>query len=60
MPTDDPMVFDGEVKPLEIELWGVAGGAEGQQIIQIIAQSWGQAGVKTTIQLPGRLHALGT
>ena len=48
VPTEDPMVFDGEVKPLEIELWGVAGGAEGQQILQIIAQAWGQAGVKTT------------
>jgi peptide/nickel transport system substrate-binding protein len=48
VPTDDPMVLDGEVKPLEIELWGIAGGAEGQQILQIIAQAWGQAGVKTT------------
>ncbi len=60
VPTDDPMVLDGEVKPLEIELWGVAGGAEGQQIIQIIAQSWGQAGCEDHLQLPGCLHALGS
>lgn len=48
VPTEDPMVLDGEVKPLEIELWGVAGDTASQQIIQVIGQAWNQAGVKTT------------
>jgi len=48
VPTDDPMVFDGEVMPLAIELWGIGGDTQSQQIIQVIAQAWGQAGVKTT------------
>lgn len=47
-PTDDPMVLDGEVMPFEMELWGIAGDTSQQQIIQVIAQAWNQAGIKTT------------
>lgn len=48
VPTDDPLVLDGEVKPLEIELWGIAGDSGQQQIIQVIEQAWKQLGVKTS------------
>jgi peptide/nickel transport system substrate-binding protein len=50
VPTNDPQVGDGEVKPFEMELWGISGDTQTQQIVQIIAQSWTQIGVKTTPQ----------
>ena len=50
VPTTDPNVGDGEVKPLDIELWGLAGDSQAQQIVQVIAQSWNAIGVKTTPQ----------
>jgi peptide/nickel transport system substrate-binding protein len=49
VPTDDPNVADGEVKPLDIELWFVSGQAQDEQVCQIIAQSWNSIGVKTTV-----------
>lgn len=48
VPTDDPMVLDGDVMPLELELWGISGDTTQQQTLQVIAQAWGQAGVKTS------------
>jgi peptide/nickel transport system substrate-binding protein len=33
---------------LEIELWGIAGDTSSQQVIQVIANSWSQIGVKTS------------
>ncbi|MCC7276270.1 MAG: ABC transporter substrate-binding protein [Alphaproteobacteria bacterium] len=47
-PVNDPMVLDGPQKKLEIELWGVAGDTTQQQILQVVAQAWGQLGVKTS------------
>ena len=37
----------GPVKPFEMELWGLAGDTQTQQICQVIAQSWNELGVKT-------------
>lgn len=48
VPTDDPMVLDGEVKKFEMELWGIAGDSQSQQILQVIEQAWKQAGIATT------------
>lgn len=48
VPTEDPLVLDGEVRELEIELWGIAGDTQQQQIFQVIEQSWGQVGIKTS------------
>jgi peptide/nickel transport system substrate-binding protein len=48
VPTEDPLVLDGEVRPFEMELWGTSGDALVQQIIQVIEQAWNQAGIKTT------------
>lgn len=48
VPTEDPMVLDGETKVLEVELWGIAGDTSQQQIIQVIEQAWKQAGIKAT------------
>jgi peptide/nickel transport system substrate-binding protein len=48
IPTDDPLVLDGELRPFEMELWAVSGDALIQQIIQVIEQAWNQAGIKTT------------
>ncbi len=50
VPTTDPNVGDGEIKPFEIELWGIAGDTLAQQIVQVIAQSWNSIGVKTNPQ----------
>jgi peptide/nickel transport system substrate-binding protein len=50
VPTKDPNTPDGEVKPLEIDLWGIAGDTAAQQIVQVIAQSWNSIGVKTNPQ----------
>ncbi|HLM23253.1 MAG TPA: ABC transporter substrate-binding protein, partial [Propionibacteriaceae bacterium] len=49
VPTDDPNVGDGEVKPLDIELWFTSGSTENERICQVIAQSWNSIGVKTTV-----------
>jgi peptide/nickel transport system substrate-binding protein len=49
IPTEDPQVGDGEVKPLELELWYVSGNADSERICQVIAQSWSSIGVKTTV-----------
>jgi peptide/nickel transport system substrate-binding protein len=45
---DDPNTepSTGEVKPLAIEIWGLAGDTTSQQICQVIAASWSQLGVK--------------
>ena len=50
VPTTDPNVLDGEVKPFEMEIWGLAGDSQTQQIVQVIAQSWNAIGVKTSPQ----------
>ncbi len=50
VPTTDPNTGDGEVKPFELELWGISGSTEAQQIIQVVAQSWNALGIKTSPQ----------
>ncbi|MCC6314620.1 MAG: ABC transporter substrate-binding protein [Thermomicrobiales bacterium] len=50
IPTDDPQVGDGEVKPFEIELWFVSGNTDNERIAQVVAQSWNSLGVKTTVK----------
>jgi len=49
VPTNDPNVGDGEVKPLEIELWYVSGNTDTERVSQVVAQSWNSIGVKTTV-----------
>ncbi len=49
VPTTDPNVGDGEVKPFELELWFVSGEAENERVSQVVAQSWNAIGVKTTV-----------
>jgi peptide/nickel transport system substrate-binding protein len=49
VPTEDPNVADGEVKPLEIELWFTSGDTQSERVCQIVAQSWNSIGVKTTV-----------
>jgi peptide/nickel transport system substrate-binding protein len=49
VPTDDPQVGDGEVKPLDIELWYVTGRTDDERVCQVIAESWNSIGVKTTV-----------
>ncbi|MEA2524454.1 MAG: peptide/nickel transport system substrate-binding protein [Thermomicrobiales bacterium] len=39
----------GPVKKLEIELWAVAGSSQTERIVQIIAQSWNEIGIKTEV-----------
>ncbi|MGI8475167.1 MAG: ABC transporter substrate-binding protein [Thermomicrobiales bacterium] len=46
--TDPNGPATGPVKPLEIEIWGIAGDTQSQQTVQVIAQSWNQLGVKAT------------
>ncbi|MGH2558462.1 MAG: ABC transporter substrate-binding protein, partial [Thermomicrobiales bacterium] len=36
------------LKPFEMELWGLSGNAETQQIVEIIAANWNAIGIKTT------------
>jgi peptide/nickel transport system substrate-binding protein len=48
VPTEDPLVLDGEVRTFEMELWGISGDAQQQQTIQVIEQAWKQAGIKTS------------
>jgi peptide/nickel transport system substrate-binding protein len=49
-PTDqgDPNVVPatGPVKPLEIEIWGLAGDEQNNRICQVIAQAWNEIGIK--------------
>jgi peptide/nickel transport system substrate-binding protein len=45
--TDPNAPGTGPVKPFEMEIWGLAGDTQSQQICQIIAQSWNELGVKT-------------
>jgi peptide/nickel transport system substrate-binding protein len=49
VPTDDPNVGDGEVKPFAMELWFVSGDATNERICQVVAQSWTSVGVKTEV-----------
>ncbi len=49
IPTEDPQVGDGEVKPLDLELWYLTGSTNAERIAQVIAQSWNSIGVKTTV-----------
>jgi peptide/nickel transport system substrate-binding protein len=49
VPTDDPNVGDGEVQPLDIELWFVSGNVESERTCQVCAQSWNSIGIKTTV-----------
>ncbi|MEZ4506892.1 MAG: peptide ABC transporter substrate-binding protein [Thermomicrobiales bacterium] len=37
----------GPVKPLAIELWAPSGSQENELILQVVAQAWGDIGVKT-------------
>jgi peptide/nickel transport system substrate-binding protein len=41
-------VLDGDVRKFEMELWGISGDTQQQQIIQVIEQAWNQAGIRTT------------
>jgi peptide/nickel transport system substrate-binding protein len=50
VPTDDPNVGDGEVKPLDIELWFVSGSTDSERVCQVVGQSWNSIGVKTTVK----------
>lgn len=50
VPTDDPQVGDGEVKPFAIELWFVSGNSDNERICQVVAQSWNSIGVKTEVK----------
>ena len=47
VPTTDGNVGDGEVKPFNLQLWYVSGSADTERIVQVIAQSWNQLGIKT-------------
>ena len=49
VPTTDPNVGDGEVKPFEIELWFVSGNSETERNCQVVAQSWNSIGIKTEV-----------
>ena len=49
VPTNDPNVGDGEVKPFEMELWFVTGNTESERICQVVGQSWNAIGVKTAV-----------
>ena len=49
IPTEDPQVGDGEVKPFEMELWFLSGNTDSERIAQVVAQSWTSISVKTTV-----------
>ncbi|MER3485901.1 MAG: hypothetical protein C4345_07980, partial [Chloroflexota bacterium] len=38
---------NGPVKKFEMELWGISGDSQSQQIIQVIAAAWNSIGIKT-------------
>jgi peptide/nickel transport system substrate-binding protein len=44
---NDPASRTGPVKNLEIEIWGLAGDQQNNQICQVIAQSWNSIGIKS-------------
>ncbi|CAN5601021.1 peptide-binding protein [soil metagenome] len=44
----DSTNLTGPVAPLEIELWGIAGDDQSQQVIEIINAAWTQLGVKSS------------
>ena len=51
VPTNDPNVGDGEVKPLDIELWYSSPAIPtAERVCQVVAQSWNSIGVKTTVK----------
>jgi peptide/nickel transport system substrate-binding protein len=45
--TDPNGPATGPVKKFEMEVWGIAGDSQSQQICEVIAQSWNELGVKT-------------
>jgi peptide/nickel transport system substrate-binding protein len=47
----DSTNLTGPVMPLEVELWGVAGDDQTQQVMQIIAAAWTQIGIKTSVNV---------
>lgn len=49
-PIDDTEAenLTGPVMPLEVELWGIAGDEQSQQVIEIINAAWTQLGVKSS------------
>lgn len=49
IPTDDPQVGDGEVKPFDMEIWFLSGNSVSERVAQVIAQSWSSIGVRTTV-----------
>ena len=49
IPTDDPQVGDGEVKPFDMEIWFLSGNSVSERIAQVIAQSWSSIGVRTSV-----------
>jgi peptide/nickel transport system substrate-binding protein len=49
--TKDPNatpIAGGTTMPFEMELWGIAGDATAQQIVEVISASWNSIGIKTT------------
>jgi len=50
VPTTDPQVGDGEVKPFAVELWFVSGESDSERIMQVVAKSWSQLGIKTEVK----------
>jgi peptide/nickel transport system substrate-binding protein len=50
VPTKDPNVGDGEVKPLALELWFSSGNTDAERVCQVVAQSWNSIGVQTTVK----------
>ena len=45
--TDPNGPATGPVKKFEMEIWGIAGDTQSQQICEVISQSWNEIGVKT-------------
>jgi peptide/nickel transport system substrate-binding protein len=50
VPTEDPQIGDGEVKPFNVELWFVSGETESERVCQVVAQSWNSIGIKTEVK----------
>jgi peptide/nickel transport system substrate-binding protein len=40
----------GELKPLEVELWYIAGDSQSERIAQVIGASWNSIGIKTDLK----------
>lgn len=45
--TDPNGPATGPEKPFEMEIWGISGDSQSQQICQVVAQAWNELGVKT-------------